>query len=175
MNTPTVRSLVSVVALSLFAGTVALADDRGRGDRDDRGKRYEQRYEQRKEQRKDYHRGAHRADDRRRDQRRYHDNDRRDRGRYDSRRGYHPRYHVAKPRFHAGRYHRPPGYRHHAWRPGARLPRGYHAPRYVVRDYRAYRLYAPPRGYHWVRVDGDVVLAAVAGGLITAVVLDLFR
>jgi Ni/Co efflux regulator RcnB len=77
-------------------------------------------------------------------------------------------------RYHAGHYHRPAGYRVHAWHRGAHLPAAYYAPRYVVHDYRAYNLYAPPRGHHWVRVDNDVVLAAVATGLVVAVVNNLF-
>jgi Ni/Co efflux regulator RcnB len=35
-------------------------------------------------------------------------------------------------------------------------------------------LHRPPHGHHWVRVDGDVVLAAIATGVIVAVVSDLF-
>jgi len=43
-----------------------------------------------------------------------------------------------------------------------------------VRDYRAYRLAAPPWGYQWVRVDNDVVLAAITTGLVLSVVDNLF-
>jgi Ni/Co efflux regulator RcnB len=78
------------------------------------------------------------------------------------------------PRFHAGHYHRPAGYRVYSWRPGMTLPAAYYAPRYVVHDYRAYHLHAPPRGHHWVRVDHDVVLAAIATGAVVAVVNNLF-
>lgn len=39
-----------------------------------------------------------------------------------------------------------------------------------VRDYRRYRLSAPPRGYHWVRVDNEFLLVGVATGLITSVI-----
>ncbi len=93
---------------------------------------------------------------------------------------HHSHRHAQRPvvhrnaRFHAGRYHRPAGYRAYAWHRGAHLPAAYYAPRYVVRDYRSYKLYAPPRGHHWVRVDNDVVLAAVATGVIVAVVNNLF-
>jgi len=78
-------------------------------------------------------------------------------------------------RYHAGPYHRPVGYRAYAWHRGAHLPRAYYAPRYIVHDYRAYDLYAPPHGHHWVRVDHDVVLAAIATGAVVAVVHDLFH
>jgi Ni/Co efflux regulator RcnB len=77
-------------------------------------------------------------------------------------------------RFHAGHYYRPVGYRAYAWHRGARLPAAYYAPRYVIHDYRAYHLYAPPRGHHWVRVDNDVVLAAITTGVVVAVVNNLF-
>jgi Ni/Co efflux regulator RcnB len=44
-------------------------------------------------------------------------------------------------------------------------------------DYRSHdNLRPPPRGYHWVRNDsGDYLLAAIAGGLITAVILNNTR
>jgi Ni/Co efflux regulator RcnB len=68
-------------------------------------------------------------------------------------------------------YDRPgfvPGY--HAWRRGDRLPPGY---RYQVIDYRAYHYAPPPRGYHYVRDDrGDVILAAIATGIIASVILN---
>ena len=37
---------------------------------------------------------------------------------------------------------------------------------YVVSNWHAHRLSAPPRGYHWVQVGSDYVLAAVATGII---------
>ena len=48
-----------------------------------------------------------------------------------------------------------------SWRTGDRLPTAYYAPRYIVQDFHHYHLRQPPRGYHWVRVDNDVVLAAI--------------
>lgn len=78
------------------------------------------------------------------------------------------------PRYRVGHYHRPFGYRSYAWHRGARLPAAYYAPRYIVHDYRAYDLYRPPHGHHWVRIDGDVVLAAIATGVVVAVVSDMF-
>ena len=68
-----------------------------------------------------------------------------------------------------------PGYRHdyyrgvgpnHEWQRGDRIPREYWGARYVVNDWRGHHLSAPPRGYHWVQVNGDYVLAAVATGVI---------
>jgi Ni/Co efflux regulator RcnB len=68
-----------------------------------------------------------------------------------------------------------PGYRHddyrgagpdHRWRRGDRIPREYWGPQYVVTDWRGHHLSEPPRGYHWVQVNGDYVLAAIATGVI---------
>ena len=68
-----------------------------------------------------------------------------------------------------------PGYRHddyrgagphHEWRRGGRLPDEYRGDHYVVNDWRGHHLSEPPRGYHWVQVNGDYVLAAVASGVI---------
>lgn len=39
-----------------------------------------------------------------------------------------------------------------------------------VRDYRRYRLSAPPRGYHWVRADNSFLLVGVATGIITSII-----
>ncbi|MDQ2877808.1 MAG: RcnB family protein [Pseudomonadota bacterium] len=68
------------------------------------------------------------------------------------------------------------GYRN--WRKGERFDRR-HARNYrSINDWRAYRgrhLYAPPRGYHWVRSGNDAVLVAVTGGLIGAVLAGAFN
>lgn len=47
--------------------------------------------------------------------------------------------------------------------------------KHVVRDYNRYGLRQPPSGYQYVRSGNDVVLAAVATGLITAVIAGLFN
>ena len=59
---------------------------------------------------------------------------------------------------------------HAEWRRGGRVPPEYRGRNYVVNDYRAYRLQAPPRGYQWVGVGGDYVLAAIATGLIAQII-----
>lgn len=41
----------------------------------------------------------------------------------------------------------------HRWSRGEYIPRHYLAEPYYVRDYRAYDLAPPPRGYTWVRPD----------------------
>ncbi|MDO5288791.1 MAG: RcnB family protein [Pseudomonadota bacterium] len=59
----------------------------------------------------------------------------------------------------------------HAFHRGDRLPAAYRHQHYVVNDWRAHQLSAPPRGHHWVQVGGDYVLVAIATGVITALVL----
>lgn len=54
---------------------------------------------------------------------------------------------------------------------GDRLPRRYRTHQYVVDNYRAHHLSAPPRGHHWVQVGADYVLVAAATGLIVNAVM----
>jgi Ni/Co efflux regulator RcnB len=69
-------------------------------------------------------------------------------------------------------------YERHAQADRPHYERGGYAPqwrneRYWVRDWRARNLYAPPRGYQWVQTDtGDLLLMAVASGLIANVILS---
>ena len=58
------------------------------------------------------------------------------------------------------------------FRRGARLPVELRQRHYVVSDWRGHRLSAPPRGYHWVQVGPDYVLAAVATGIIANMILN---
>lgn len=85
------------------------------------------------------------------------------------------RYQQAPRRFSATRYTPPRGYQARSWAYGQRLPSQYRARTYVVSDYGRYGLRAPPRGYEYVRTGNDVVLTAVATGLITAVIAGLFN
>ena len=81
-----------------------------------------------------------------------HDRDRRDQRRHDNGR-------------HLGWYKQ-------QWRRGQRVPVVYLQPRYVVEDYRAYRLAPPPSGYGWVRPypdSNEYLLVQLATGLITQV------
>ncbi|HET6604609.1 MAG TPA: RcnB family protein [Xanthomonadaceae bacterium] len=124
------------------------------GWRYDRGERYRDRYDR-------HDRSRYRHDDRRYDRR------------YD--RGWDRRHYVAKHRYRAPhRYVRPRGYYSHSWRPGYYLPSGYYSHTYYV-DHYNYGLQPPPYGYRWVRVDNDVVLVALASGLIANVMYDIFR
>jgi Ni/Co efflux regulator RcnB len=75
------------------------------------------------------------------------------------------RFHYGPPA--AAYYGRPdfrPGYAN--WARGGYLPRYYWGPNYIVSDYGRYGLRRPPYGYRWYNVNGDYVLAALAGGLI---------
>ena len=59
---------------------------------------------------------------------------------------------------------------HAEWRRGGRIPQEYRGRNYVVNDWRGYQLQAPPRGYQWVGVGGDFVLAAIATGVIANII-----
>lgn len=85
------------------------------------------------------------------------------------------RWQQAQRRYTAARYTPPGGYeaRHSSY--GQRLPAQYRTRSYVVTNYAGYGLRAPPRGYQYVRTGNDVVLTAVATGLITAVIAGLFN
>jgi Ni/Co efflux regulator RcnB len=57
---------------------------------------------------------------------------------------------------------------------GDYLPYQFRQRAYYVNDWRAHRLYAPPRGYQWVQADnsGDYLMIAVATGLIANLLID---
>ena len=62
------------------------------------------------------------------------------------------------------------------WRRGDRVPAYYHQ-RWERVNYRYHRdrgLYAPPRGYHWVRDDrsGEYLLVGIATGVILGAILS---
>jgi len=42
----------------------------------------------------------------------------------------------------------------------------------VVNDWRGHHLSPPPRGYQWVQVGNDYVLAAIATGIIAQLLLN---
>lgn len=60
---------------------------------------------------------------------------------------------------------------HAEWRRGGRVPSEYRGRQYVVNDWRGHHLQQPQRGYQWVGVGGDFVLAAVATGLIAQIIV----
>jgi Ni/Co efflux regulator RcnB len=70
--------------------------------------------------------------------------------------------------YYGGRY----GYNgyHGRWRTGQRYP-NWRNNAYVINDYRAYRLPPPRAGYRYYRDDnGDIVMAAIASGVIGLIV-----
>jgi Ni/Co efflux regulator RcnB len=60
----------------------------------------------------------------------------------------------------------------HSFYRGDRLPSQYRSRQYVVDDWRAHRLSAPPRGYQWVQSGGDYLLVAIASGVIASILLN---
>ena len=57
-----------------------------------------------------------------------------------------------------------------AWQRGQHLPAQYRSGGYVISDYGRYGLPAPGRGYQYVRNGDNVLLTAIASGLIGAVI-----
>lgn len=117
--------------------------------------------------------GHDRAQERREDRREYRDERREDRRAYreerrEDRRDFREDRRDDRRDYRDGR--RGAGPRHDLYR-GQRLPASYHHRQYVVDNWRAHRLSAPPRGYHWVQVGNDYVLAAIATGIIASVLL----
>ena len=55
---------------------------------------------------------------------------------------------------------------------GGYIPREYRSRQYVVNNWHAHRLSAPPRGQQWVQVGSDYVLIAIATGIIAQLVLS---
>ena len=147
----TTAALAALVAAGSM-GVASAADAQSRHDRNDR-----------QEQRQDRSDGREWRQDRRDDRQDYRQQARA----YD-------RWQRAERRYNAPRYAPPRGYQVRSWSYGQRLP-SYYSQGYVVNNYSSYGLRAPPRGYHYVRSGNDVVLAAVAGGLITAVIAGLFN
>ncbi|MFO1014473.1 MAG: RcnB family protein [Caulobacteraceae bacterium] len=150
-----ILTLASLAAIGgpMFIGASAEArPGNGRWERnDDRWERRDDRREERRDDRRDGRRGD------RWDSRRYN-------GYYYNNRWFYgppPQAYWDAPNFR-------PGYAN--WRRGAYLPSYYRG--YVVNDYYAYRLRSPPRGYHWVRVNNDYLLVAIATGLIFDVIAN---
>jgi Ni/Co efflux regulator RcnB len=180
----------------------ARRDDRRHDDRRDHDRGGDHRRDDNR--RDDHRRDNDRRDNDRRDWNDHRDNDRRDHDRRDNdRRDYrhdnrhdnrgwdrhrndwdrHPNYwdnrrhdrrDHARYRYNYGHYHQPRGYYYRSWHRGDRLPSHWYSRQYVVYDWRPYRLYSPPYGYHWVRVGNDVVLTAIATGLVLDVLYDIW-
>lgn len=146
--------IVSTLIIAMTGISVAQADDqwRGQGGGDQRSGQWDQRGGDQ--------RGAQGQDNRG------------GRSQWQDNRGGNPqwqgqRYRAPNP------YFRPHGYQMRSWRGGDRLPLAYRGRQYYV-DYRHYHLNPPPYGYRWVRVDNDVVLAAITTGVIMSVVQGFY-
>ncbi len=59
---------------------------------------------------------------------------------------------------------------HHDWHKGGRIEAADWNRGARVSDWRGHHLHAPRRGYEWRDVDGNYVLAAVAGGAIADII-----
>lgn len=147
-------ALAATLAMSSL-GVASAAEAQSRGN---------DRYEQRQDRRDD-----------RNDRREWRQDNRDDRREFRQDQRAYARWQRAERRYNAGRYAPPRGYQTRQWAYGQRMPSYYRSNAYVVRDYRSYGLRQPPHGYQYVRSGNDVVLAAIAGGLITAVIAGLFN
>jgi Ni/Co efflux regulator RcnB len=145
------RTIVcALAAASLGIGSLSFAQsyDRDRGDTNRQG------YQQRDQDARD---GDRRANQRS-------DNDRRARPDTMGNRG------DFRGDDRAAQFHY--GARGPEWRRGGHIPPEYRGQHYVVNDWRAHRLNAPPRGYQWVQVGSDYVLVAIATGIIAQLLLN---
>lgn len=140
--------MIGALTLASLATPMAASAQSWYGDRDRDGR---------------YERWERRADQNRWDGRRY-----TDRERYrDWRRGQRDQWRdrrAAPPYGHA--------YGHRRWYRGAVIPYDYRR-QWYVNDYRRYGYGPPPRGYAYYRTDtGDIVLAAIATGVILSLLND---
>jgi Ni/Co efflux regulator RcnB len=149
------KILVPALLAAVLSATIpALAQDRDH--RDDRNG-----YSQR-DGRGDDHWQNDRRDDRRYDRREDRRDDRRD-GRRD---GYSQEGGWGRGSdFHSGYDGWGPDHNMHR---GDRLPSRYRNHQYVVDNWRAHHLSAPPRGHHWGQAGNDYLLVAAATGLIVS-------
>ena len=155
------KFVTAAVAATVALGSVGVASA---AEAQSRGDRYEQRQDRREWRQ-----------DRREDRREWRQDRREDRREARQQQRAYARWQQAQRRYNAPRYYAPSGYQHRNWSYGQSMPYAYRTQRYVVNDYARYGLQRPPHGYQYVRSGNDVVLAAVAGGLISAVIAGLFN
>ena len=96
-------------------------------------------------------------------------NDRRGRSDFRDYRGARRGYYYA-PSY--GYYRVEPRYYGYRWQRGHTLPYAYRS--YYVRDPHFYGLRPAPRGYRWVHANNDIVLIALATGLIADMVMNVY-
>lgn len=132
--------MIGAVALATLAAPMAASAQQWRGDRDRDG-RYE-RWERRS------------------------DHNRYDGGRYTQRERYNDYRRGQRDQWRDNRGPRGHAYGHRRWQRGATIPYNYRS-HWYVRDYNRYGYGPPPPGYGYYRTDtGDIVLAALATGVI---------
>jgi Ni/Co efflux regulator RcnB len=156
MKSKRIVGMLTIAAMS-FGSLSAFAQGHDENRDHDRG---DQRYE----------RGAtgnRGHDEDRRDEARY-GHDRRDEGRNGHDRRDEARYEHER-RDHDVYYY---GARGPEWHRGGRVPSQYRDRQYVVDNWHEHHLSPPPRGYHWVQVGNDYVLAAVATGIIAQLIIN---
>ena len=164
MKTTIIASALIALTLAASGSAMAQRGDRDNNDRNDHGDRgnYAQQHDNgRHEGQRGDDRNNMRDNDRGYDRADHRGNDRSD---YNNRRYYDAR-NFRRDDYRGG------GPRHDLRR-GQRLSQEYRDNRYVVSDWRARRLSAPPRGQHWVQAGNDYVLAAIATGVITQILLS---
>jgi len=173
----------ALVALALGATAAPFAAQAQHYDRSDRREwrddRRDDRREWRSDRREDRRDWRHDRRDDRRDWRHEVRNDHRFdrnnrhwyRGRSDFRdyRGVRPGYWYA-PSY--GYYRVDPRHANYRWHRGSYLPRAYHS--YYVSDPYIYGLRPAPRGYRYVHAGSDIVMIAVATGLIASVFANMY-
>ncbi|NKZ37447.1 RcnB family protein [Oleiagrimonas citrea] len=72
-----------------------------------------------------------------------------------------------------GRLHHDRGRKEGWYHKGGRVPEMYRSRRYVITDWRAHHLHAPPPGYRWQRSDnGDFLLVAITTGVILNIIAN---
>ena len=158
------KALTAAVAAVMAVSTLGVANAAEAQSRHDRGDRWEQRYERHQDRNiRQNQRQIRQQQQAIRQQQRRLEQQRRAQSRM-----------MAQRRYNAGAYQRPYGYQYRQWNAGYTLPPAYRHSRYAV-DHRRYGLRAPPPGYQYTRVDNDVVLTAVATGLIASVIVGLFN
>jgi Ni/Co efflux regulator RcnB len=164
-----IRFATSALVLALAAGSVALADPPRQGPDRGHDRQHDSRpYDYRDNSRND--RGGHDRDRSDRDDRYGWSNG----GHYGAPRGdYYPPQRYYPPRG----YYAPRGYYGHRWQRGEWLPPAYRTGYYYAPDYYSYGygVYAPPPGCRWVHYDGDLVLMALATGLVLDVVYGAYH
>jgi len=160
----------AIVALALTTTAAPLAAQAAQNRQDHREWRQDRR-DDRREWRQD------RRDDRR-DYRHDRRHDRWDRNNRDWWRGR-PEFHDYRGARHGywyapgrGYYRVEPRYYDYRWRQGAYLPPAYRG--YYVNDPYYYGLRPAPRGYRYVYANNDILLIAVATGLIASVLSDVY-